>query len=66
LALKRSVDTLETNITSRHSWLKIPPWEFHHKNVAIEARSTSTYIPAAPIAARFHLEGSIQLSDTSQ
>ena len=27
---------------------------------------TSTYIPAAPIAARFHFEGSIQLSETSQ
>ena len=27
---------------------------------------TSTYIPAAPIAARFHLLGSIQLSVTSQ
>ena len=44
----------------------MPPCEFHHRKVAIEARITSTYMPAAPIAARFHFEGSIQLSETSQ
>ena len=66
LALNISVDTLDTNITSRHSWLKTPGWEFHHRKVAIEARINSMYIPAAPIAARCHLLGSIQLSETSQ
>ena len=35
-------------------------------NVQIEAITISTYMPAAPIAARCHLLGSIQESDTLQ
>jgi len=64
--LKRIVETLETNITSRQSWLNVPGWLFHQRNVAIDAMISSVYMPAAPIAARFHFEGSIQLSETSQ
>ena len=38
----------------------------HHRNVAIEAITISTYMPPAPIPARCHLLGSIQESETLQ
>ena len=44
----------------------VPGSVYHQMNVAIEAITSSTYIPAAPIAARCHLFGSIQESETLQ
>ena len=38
----------------------------HHRNVQIEAITTSMYMPAAPIQARCHLFGSIHESETLQ
>src|SRR5205809_8122373 len=54
------------NITESMMWLNKPGVLNHHMNVAQDARNNSTYIPAAPIATRCHLLGSIQESETLQ
>jgi len=66
LPLNTIVLTEQMNITLRQIELSSPGWLYHHKKVAIEAKNSSTYIPAAPIAARCHLLGSIQESETLQ
>src|SRR6185436_1223340 len=66
LPLKTTVLTEQINITLRQIELTRPGVLNHHKKVAIEARNSSTYIPAAPIAARAHLLGNIQESETLQ
>src|SRR5437867_264838 len=66
LALNSSVLTDETNITFRHRWFNSPGSLSHHRNVQTEASISSTYIPAAPTAARRHLLGIIQASLTLQ
>ena len=50
----------------RQRWFSSPGTLYHHKNVATLAMNTSTYIPAAPIAARCHLLGNIHESLTLQ
>jgi len=64
--LKITVLTLQMNITFSARLLSSPGSENHQRNVQTEASTTSTYIPAAPIAARCHLLGSIQESETLQ
>src|SRR5262245_60161910 len=66
LVLKRSVLTEQTNITLRQRWLNRPGSLNHQSSVANDARTNSTYIPAAPTAARRHLLGIIHASLTLQ
>src|SRR5262245_52669527 len=54
------------NITLREIEFSSPGELYHQTKVAMDARNSSTYIPAAPIAARCHLLGSIQESETLQ
>ena len=54
------------NMTLRQVQLSGPGSVNHQMNVQIEASTTSTYMPAAPIAARCQRLGSIHESDTLQ
>ena len=61
-----TVLTEQMNITLSAIEFKRPGRLYHQTNVAIEARNSSTYMPAAPIAAQWNLLGSIQESETLQ
>src|SRR5271157_2370329 len=50
----------------RQTLLKSPGSENHQMKVQAEASTSSTYIPAAPMAMRCHLLGSIHESETFQ
>ena len=54
------------NITFRQRLCNRPGSVNHQRKVQIEASTSSTYMPAAPMAARCHLLGSIHESETLQ
>ena len=58
--------TDEMKTMFRQRLLSKPGWVNHQIYVANEASTSSTYMPAAPIAALAHLLGSIQESETLQ
>ena len=64
--MNSTVLTEQMNMMFRHMWFSKPGSLNHHKNVAIDAKISSTYMPAAPTAARFHLSGCIHESETLQ
>ena len=66
MALKITVLTEQMNIEFRQRLLQQPRLANHQMKVAIEASTSSTYMPPAPMAARCHLLGSIQESETLQ
>ena len=66
LPSSNTVPIEHTSIVFKHKELNRPGWLNDHRNVHTEARISSTYMPAAEIAMRCHLFGSIQESDTLQ